>query len=408
MNGFYTIAGIPQGQYDITILSGNVANYLPVAVEEANGLDTVFIRDAGFAPTIKEADNIYSFYPTKLECNFSILPKKYESWETPGWYQGKNFSLVRYYEIVDGQLKQIWRFSLIIGVSDSLAHFYGGIESVKILASKMVNDANGIYNDTTVFNGTIDFAIDSVYQFGGNGKDQIALPPGNFDYRVIFDEASPPNQEYFWGDKRSIYHYYPIGAQINLFGKTSVEDLAWEFGLTRGCQKLAYQNVNAGDNPVNGQQYRTKSCFMNNNHLSRVWDYYSITIINHTADRVFAKYENAIAAEFLPATAGAMVTLASGNPAQGAEVKLYGVRWGTYSVDSTPVISGLTGSDGKFVFPVNPFTLDTSAAMMYTNFVVQAISALETAHAWMPVSEAGGAYFANPDTVYMVNLKFSY
>jgi len=406
-DGFYTLAGIPQGQYDITILTDTVANYLPVAVEEAGGLDTVFIRDAGFARTFKEADNIYSFYPSKLGNNFSILPKKYEAGNAPDWYEGKDFSFVHYYEIVDDQLKPIWRFSLIVGFSDSLAVYYGGLESVKVLAAKMTSDANDIFNDTTVFKGRIDFAIDSVYRFSGNGSAQLALPPAGYNYRLIFHEASPPTQEYFWGDRRSIYHYYPIGATIDLFGRTSVEDLAWEFALTRGCQKLSYQDVDYDKNPVNGQQYRTKSCFMNNNHSSRVWDYYSINIINRHTDRVFTQYETVIAAKFLPTTIGAVVKSGSGSAVSGAGVKLYGVKWGTYRVDSLPVITGLTGADGSFDFPANPFTLDTSAAMLYSNFVVQATAAQDTAYTWMPVSEAGSAWFANPDTVYMVNLKLS-
>jgi len=106
---------------------------------------------------------------------------------------------------------------------------------------------------------------------------------------------------------------------------------------------------------------------------------------------------------------GAMVTLASGSAVQDAAVKLFGRRWGgPFSVNSKPVISGYTGSEGKFVFPVNPFTLDTSEAMIYTNFLVQAIYAQDTAYAWMPISEVGSAYFANPATVYMVKLKFSH
>lgn len=408
VDGFYTLSNIPQGHYDITLISETIGNYLPITIEDIGIQDTAFIRDVYFATTIKDADNVYSFYPNDLSGTFSILPKRYEPWETPEWYSGRDFSLPRYYEVVeDTALKPIWRFSLIVGVSDSMVGFYGGLESVKILAAHMVEEANYVFNDAGVFNGTIEFAIDSIYQYGGSSIDQIILPPAGIDYRLLFDEAPPPAQDYWWGNEGTIYHYYVPDIDNGLFGKYSLENLAWEFGLTRGCLPLSNVEVIAANNPVNGQQYDPVHSFMNSCHNYTTWDYYSINIINHNADEVFYKPNFAIAAGFLPAYMGATVRSGTGVPVQGAEINLYGVLWNPSGTVGVPaVLSGTTDSNGEFVFPGNPFVPDTTDKMIYSNFLVQAVQAQDTAYAWMPVNEVGSAYFANPDTSYKAILQF--
>lgn len=406
VSGFYTLSNIPQGHYDITLLSGNIGNFLPVTVEDIVSQDTVFVRDVLFATTIKEADNVYSFYPNNLDLTFSVLPRKYDQWETPGWYEGRDFSQVRYYEVVtDTTLKPIWRFSLIVGVSDSMTSFYGGLESVKILAAHMVQEANRVYNDTTVFKGTIEFAIDSIYQYSGSSMDQLMLPPAGIDYRVLFDEAPPPGQDYWWGDEGTIYHYYVPDIDNGLFGGFSLENLAWEFGLTRGCLPLSNIEVIAANNPVNGKQYDPVHSFMNSCHIYTAWDYYSINIINHNTDQVIYKPAFAIPTGFFPASMGAVVRSVTGAPVQGAQVSLYGVTWSPQGDVETPaVLSGTTDANGEFVFPENPFLSDTTEKMIYSNFLVEAILAQDTAYAWMPVNEVGSAYFANPGTTYRVIL----
>ncbi len=403
-DGFYTLTDVPQGQYALTFLCDSIVNYLPITIENASRNDTAYIRDVRFAFDIKDADNVYSVYPHELNYSFSIIPKKYNADQIPDWYTGKDFSSVRYYEVVDNGLKPIWRFSVIVGVSDSIVRFYGGMEAVKILLTNQMDSVNNVYNELGVFNGTFEFAIDSFYEFTGDGSDQIALPPPGYDYRVIHDEAPPPDQNYWYNTARSIYHYYRPDVDSGLTGTYSMENLAWEFGLARGAIILQHLDVLAGNNPINGESYTTDPGFMYKCHESRIWDRYSIHLINYYTDEVFS--ENVLLPQAIPASLGVIARSATGTPLSGSVIHCYPVRWDSWAVTDTAILTGTTDADGVFQFPGNPYSATGKDTVIYTNFLIQAVNGQDTAYSWMPLNKVGEAWFANQDTLYRVGMDF--
>ncbi len=403
-NGFYILGEVPQGQYAITFLYDSIANYLPVTIENTLQGDTAFVRDVQFASDIKDADNVYSIYPHELKHTFSIIPKKYNADQIPDWYIGKDFSFVRYYEVVDDTLKPIWRFSVIVGVSDSIVRFYGGLEVVKILLTNQMDSVNTVYNAPDVFDGTFEFAIDSFYQFTGDGSDQIALPPVGFDYRVIHDEDPPPYQNYWYNTARSIYHYYRPDIDSGLTGTYSMENLAWEFGLARGGIILQHLDVSANKNPINGESFTTGPGFMYKCHESRIWDWYSIHLINSYTDEVFS--ENVLLPQAIPSSLGVITRSNTGMPVAGAVVNCYGVKWNSWAVNDTSVLAGTTDTNGEFLFPGNPFSATFKDTVIYTNFLIQAVNGQDTAFTWLPLNAVGSAWFVNPDTTFREQIQF--
>ena len=105
-SGFYVLPNVPVGQHDISFHRGTTVNYLPVRVDHATA-DTLYIRDVAFVENAAGAAVSYSFYQTTLSQTYAVLFTAYDSLTAPAWYAGKDFSLVKYYRVVNGQLVQV-------------------------------------------------------------------------------------------------------------------------------------------------------------------------------------------------------------------------------------------------------------------------------------------------------------
>ena len=105
-NGFYVLANVPLGQHDISFRYGAIVNYLPVRVDKATP-DTLFLRDVAFAQDGSEASAVYSFYQTTLPRAYAVLFRDYDTLSVPSWYAGKDFSSVKYYKVVNGDLVEV-------------------------------------------------------------------------------------------------------------------------------------------------------------------------------------------------------------------------------------------------------------------------------------------------------------
>jgi|WetSurMetagenome_2_1015567.scaffolds.fasta_scaffold00045_9 hypothetical protein len=105
-NGFYVLPNVPLGQHDICFRMNSTINYLPVRVERSTD-GTVFLRDVTFAESASAAAEVYSFYETTLSPTFAVVFTAYDSARTPAWYEGKDFSPVQYYRVVEGKLAKV-------------------------------------------------------------------------------------------------------------------------------------------------------------------------------------------------------------------------------------------------------------------------------------------------------------
>jgi hypothetical protein len=116
-SGFYVLPNVPLGQHDISFRRGTTVNYLPVRVDHTTA-DTLFLKDVGFVENAAGAAVAYSFYQTTLSQTFAVLFTAYDSSSVPAWYAGKDFSTVKYYRVVNGQLVQVDDQGGVIAVLD--------------------------------------------------------------------------------------------------------------------------------------------------------------------------------------------------------------------------------------------------------------------------------------------------
>ena len=401
--GFYSFNGIPQGQYDISFIYERIVNYLPVTIENPLNDDSAFIEDAAYATLVSEASNIYSFYSHKLDKAFSIVPKKYEAGQHPSWYEGKDFSLVTYFDIVADTLKPVWKFPVIVGVTARTAQYYGGLNAIKVLIADHIESINEIFGNAVDLKGTIAYSIDSVYQISGTVDDENVEPPKGMAFRLIYDGYDEGTFGNWVKATRVICHNSSPETGDGMFGNDALLSVLWEFGLSRGCTSLYKLQVDADKNPINHEAYVGPTCIMNSTSTS-VWSRYSVNIMNYYANRF--SIEPRIIYYAFPKKIGILITNSSGSPFAGVTVNLYGVQYSTNTVEEPAVLSGTTDSNGELLFNENPFKQGNPDDIIYPNFLVSVVNGQDTTYAWFPFTDAGNAWFANPDTVFYKHITF--
>lgn len=304
----------------------------------------------------------------------------------------------------EGNLKPLWRFSLIVGVTEETVQYYGDLDSIGKLIADHIEKINNKFNDPEVFNGVLDFYIDSLYQFSTSVNDEIAQPLEGFANRVIYDGYSDQCIGSWKKSTRTIYQVWDVDDGGGLFGQLSLDVLAWLFGMARGCLPLSWMTVDDEDNMINQQEFTGITSIMNYPYGVDEWDEYNIYAVNYEADKIWDG-QNVIHQAF-PASMGIVARSALGVPLSGATIDLYGIEWHAGSVDGPPVLSGTTDDNGEFVFPENPFKPDTCDGAIYGNMLVSAVYENDTAYTWLPINEVGIAYFKDPMSDFRMTVNF--
>ncbi len=103
-NGIYTLPLMPQGHYELTVISGNTINFLPTTIENVTQA-TVYVKDIKIELQGSNLDD-YSFYNHDFDYSYSILPIGYKAGNEPLWYVNKNFTGPKYFTVIDNVLKE--------------------------------------------------------------------------------------------------------------------------------------------------------------------------------------------------------------------------------------------------------------------------------------------------------------
>jgi hypothetical protein len=321
----------------------------------------------------------------------------------PLWYDGKDFSLVIYFEVIGDTLKPVWKFPLIVGVTAQTAQYYGGLAAIETLIVNHIKRINDIFNNAVGLNGTIDYYVDSVYQISGAVDDENIVPPKGVAFRLIYDGYGEGTFGNWVKATRVICHNSSPETGDGMFGNDALPAVLWEFGLSRGCTSLYKLQVDADQNPVNQEEYVGPVSIMNSTSTS-TWSPYSVNILNYYANRF--SIEPRIIYDAFPEKIGITAKNSSGSPLVGVSVTLYGVQWSSSAVDTPAVVSGTTDSNGEFLFTDNPFKQGSPDDIIYPNFLVSAIHGQDTIFTWFPFPEVGNAWFANPDTTFYKQITF--
>lgn len=298
-----------------------------------------------------------------------------------------------------------WRFSLIVGVTDLTAKYYGGMAATKQLIRDQIKTVNQKFNGPGVFSNTFEFYVSKVYQFSTDVDAEYNKGHWGYDYRMVYD-GYPAHGGGWQGTPHAIYHSWYITHLGGTFGADATDGLTHEFGHSRGAIDLYALSVDAANNPVNAQAYNvTTLSIMNYPYGVSAWDAHSISIINGNTS-TSAPNISYITKAFPPGFS-VVVNDAAGKPQAGVDIKLYPVEWYKRTLTATPVVTGQTDATGRFTLPSNPFGPAQPGNpwdIRYCNFLIEATLGTAKRYQWMPLDVVQNSYFAAPKAPFVATL----
>ena len=306
-------------------------------------------------------------------------------------------------DISNENLKPLWKFPLIAGISEQTVEYYNGIDAVADLLNDQITSVNQKFNDPGVFDGLFYFSVDSIYTFSGPANDQQIEPPAGYAFRLVYDGFGSGASTW---DKfvRVVYNNYRVSNSGGIFGTESTGMVTWFLGLARGALALARLQVDADKNHINSEAYTGAPSIMSSPKNYSVWDQYSINLINSHAEKASILPE--VKFEAFPESMGLYVSTAANIPIPDVKVDLYGVIMDQNGLTNTPLFTGTTDVNGVYLFDKFLFTNSSADKFDYYNFLAVVINSSDTSYAWIPVTDLGNAWFANPDTTFRLEFIF--
>lgn len=305
-------------------------------------------------------------------------------------------------ETTTASIKPLWRFSLLVGVKNVVSQHFGGTAQMASLIDNQLAVATKKLNATQKFSGVFLFTADSIYEYSGTIANEDAKPLYRFDYRLLYDtidQAVVVNEII-----RTRYVFLWNTQPDSLFGNVCNKWLVNLLGDLRGAFIIPMALVDATKNAVNYTAFTAIPSIMNNPEIYTSWDDYSVSIINYNAGNVGS--ERDIVKTAFPDTMGIMVTTASGSAVPGARIQVFGSVLDTRAVHDSTLATGLTDDNWRFVFPSNPFMTNATESLAYGTLLIITIASGDTTSTWLPLYEAGNAYFKNSTASFYKEVKF--
>jgi uncharacterized repeat protein (TIGR02543 family) len=297
-----------------------------------------------------------------------------------------------------------WAFTVIAGVTQQTADYYGGYSGVSALIRTQMDTVMSRFNYPGVFAAVLQFVVDSVYVFAGDAGAETCKPHPAHDYRIVYD-GFPASGGGWLGSCQAVYHSWPASYSGGTFGPNATDGLAHELGHARGAIDLYALEVDPTKNSISGQPYQAEVSIMNNPYGIRVWDKHSVFLIDANSS-VKAPPIDYITNAF-PSAMGVTVVSAAGAPVPGVTIELFPVEWFSRTVGGTPVLTGVTDSKGELLFQVNPFEPNSSGFpwnIHYSNLLVRATAGGNRSYMWLPLTAAQVFTFTNPGTPFWLTI----
>lgn len=296
-----------------------------------------------------------------------------------------------------------WRFNLLVGVTDLTARHYGGMAATEVLIRDQIKVVNQKFNGPSVFNSVVEFYVSRVYQFSANVDTEVGKGHWGYTYRVVYD-GFPVHGGGWQGVPHAIYHSWYVNHLGGTFGADATDGITHEFGHSRGAIDLYALDVDAVNNPINGQAFTMPTVsIMNYPYGTNTWDAHSISIINGNTSKS-APNISYITKAFPPSFA-VVVNDAAGKPQAGVDVNLYPVEWYRRTLIGVPIFRGRTDPAGRFLLPNNPFGPAQPGNpwdIRYCNFLIEATRGAAKRYQWLPIDSVQNSYFANPKAPFVV------
>lgn len=296
--------------------------------------------------------------------------------------------------------KPIWNIPVIVGISDSTAKTFGSVDSMRTKLTAFIAGINTIFNAPDAFNGIMRFYIDSVYSYTRPcSLERYTVVSTDFAVRIILDGYSNVTSGWIESYRTAIH----TESTDYMFNHKSVQAVAWQLGLSRGCILSSYMFVKSENNPINKSSYDGEFCFMYRPYAATAWDRYNIYAVNYYNTRVNVRIPT------LPGYPYKMtISTRSSNNAiiRNAQLSVFGVRWNSFAVTDT-LVTASTDTTGRYTFQSNPYKILTNGNTLYCNLLLRAVSSTDTAYAWMPINEPGISFFENGSAEFVKTIIFS-
>ncbi len=290
-----------------------------------------------------------------------------------------------------------WTFTVKVGVSEEVVSAHGGLAATEALVNQQLATVSSRF---TGFAGTISFVPVTVYSFAGSPVDEVFKPHPEANYLVIYTEKPDVGGGWQGSNLAILQAWTPDWGGV--FSSYGTDGLTHEFGHARGAVDLYGTEVST--NLVNGVTYSAPRSIMTYPYGETTWDGCSRGIINASGANVYSG--SPVVVSSLPKIFVVKAKSKNGKTIRGATIKVYPVEWFSGAVTTSPLMSGKTGSFGKWQLPRNPFAPGTAGKpwdLAYPNFLVVVSYQGRSTSRWLSLAEVGNAYFAGV-TSYQVNV----
>jgi hypothetical protein len=408
--GFYTMPRAPAGRYDLTFLRGDSAYYLPVLLKSGQE-DTAYVHDV----TLSASQNTvvgYGFYKNISIKTSAISAVEYLPLKQPAWYKGKKFGGMEYFKVNSGAIssvKPIWRFSLIVGVSDKSVDEYGELSVVVDSIQRYFHAMEAYFNSPGVFAGIITLGIDSLYIYQGTGADQFNAPPDGYAMRYTFNTVE--TDESGWNSDIRVINQANMPGDENLspFRDDEVRKYLWMVGQTLGMDDYSFTLVDADSNFINGDPYLLPATLLSYPWGTYDWHEWNVFCMNYFKGEVVDRSE--LYPRAFPARVGVRVLSPAGTPITGATITLYPVLYdgasNSTSVRDSLSINGVSDAGGLFLLSGNPYLKPSGNEYEVWNYLVKADSGGNVGYCWLPIIDIATAWFKNPDASFVKTITLS-
>ncbi len=285
----------------------------------------------------------------------------------------------------------VHRFSVKIGIDRTSVDSLGGLDRVRRLTEDMFRRIDRAFNYDGRFRARYEFVVDwdAFYVYDGLSTDEIGKPHPEHDYLVVMDGYRSDPRETgggWYGDEwQTIYHARTHDDRFNSpFERNAVDGIIHEFGHARGVPDIYAMKVDAEKNPINGAAFGGVRCIMNYPYGEERWSDYAVRMIDLAGGRN-VDIDDLVSA-VLPERIRIEVVESDGKPVRGAVVRLYPVRWYSYSVRPEPQAVAATGRRGLCRIPVaQVFEPEKEFGVRYCNCLVEAEHDGAKAYGWLPL-----------------------
>lgn len=394
--GFYLIDNMFVGEYDVCYVSSNTVNYLNIHVSK-EAADTIYIRDIIFSESANSASHIYDFYSKSLSNAYQIEPQYYAPQQEPLWYEDHNFNLVEYIKNEDDP-KYIWRYPILVGISDTTLKHYGNDSSVMVtLIKDQISKVSANFNGADL-DGEMEFAVDSVYFFNGDVELEKISVPDKYSVRLLYEAFRDSSQNFAsWiASSRVLTYAYSVNDSGGVFGERGLRFLTALFGWTRGAYYLQQVEISSANNEVNGESLKLPDYVMTIRDYDN-WSPTNVMVINFTGNELSPSSD--VTSDRFPDSISIEFVNNQLNTIENVSVEIFGKDYQTSVVKDSILYSGITGANGVFDFIENPYVASDSTIILH-NLLIRSIYLNDTTYTWFPMYEIIDSCFIDIPTKY--------